>query len=196
MNKPKFILASKSPRRAELLQNIGVDFKVEVSGADESRISKDLPPHIYVQELAVLKGTAVSEHFGKEHFVIAADTVVVFENEIIGKPQDADDAKRILKLLSDNTHRVYTGYSVTNAANVHTASGCEMTEVHFKELTDAEIDSYIASGEPFDKAGAYGIQGAGGLFADEIHGDFFNVVGLPLCALNKLMIKEFNISLR
>lgn len=196
MKNPKFVLASKSPRRAELLKNIGVDFSVKVSGADESQIPKDLPPNIYVQELAVLKGTAVSEEFGGGSYVIAADTVVVFDGEIIGKPKDKADARRILKLLSNNTHKVYTGYSVTDAANVHTASGCEVTDVHFKELTDGEIDAYIATGEPLDKAGAYGIQGTGSLFADEIRGDFFNVVGLPLCALNKLMIKEFNISLR
>lgn len=196
MKNPKFVLASKSPRRAELLKNLGVDFSVKVSGADESQIPKDLPPNIYVQELAVLKGTAVSEEFGGGSYVIAADTVVVFDGEIIGKPKDKADARRILKLLSNNTHKVYTGYSVTDAANVHTASGCEVTDVHFKELTDGEIDAYIATGEPLDKAGAYGIQGAGSLFADEIRGDFFNVVGLPLCALNKLMIKEFNISLR
>lgn len=195
MKSPKFILASKSPRRAELLKNLGVDFNTKVSGADEDQIPKDLPPHIYVQELAVLKGTAVSEECDKG-FVIAADTVVVFDGEIIGKPKDKADARRILKLLSNNTHKVFTGYSVTDAGNLHTASGCEVTEVHFKELTDGEIDAYVASGEPLDKAGAYGIQGAGSLFADEIHGDFFNVVGLPLCALNKLMIKEFNISLR
>lgn len=196
MKNPKFVLASKSPRRAELLKNLGVDFSVKVSGADESQIPKDLPPNIYVQELAVLKGTAVSEEFGGGSYVIAADTVVVFDGEIIGKPKDKADARRILKLLSNKTHKVYTGYSVTDAANVHTAAGCEVTDVHFKELTDGEIDAYIATGEPLDKAGAYGIQGAGSLFADEIRGDFFNVVGLPLCALNKLMIKEFNISLR
>lgn len=196
MKNPKFVLASKSPRRAELLKNLGVDFSVKVSGADESQIPKDLPPNIYVQELAVLKGTAVSEEFGGGSYVIAADTVVVFDGEIIGKPKDKADARRILKLLSNKTHKVYTGYSVTDAANVHTVAGCEVTDVHFKELTDGEIDAYIATGEPLDKAGAYGIQGAGSLFADEIRGDFFNVVGLPLCALNKLMIKEFNISLR
>ena len=196
MNKPKFVLASKSPRRCELLKNIGVEFEVCVSGADEDQIPKDLPPHLYVQELAVIKGTFVSDNFKKGAYVIAADTVVVHNGEIIGKPKDREDAKRILNALSNSTHFVYTGFSVTDAANAHTASGYEVTEVHFKELTDAEIEAYIDSGAPFDKAGAYGIQGVAGLFVDKINGDFFNVVGLPLCALNNLLIKEFNISLQ
>lgn len=195
MNKPRFILASKSPRRSELLGNIDVDFEVSVSDADEDKIPKTLPPHLYVQELAVLKGTSVAAEYKKGCYVIAADTVVVYNGEIIGKPADAEDAKRILSALSGNTHFVYTGFSVTDAANMHTVSGYEATEVHFKDLSDGEIDDYIASGAPFDKAGAYGIQGRAGLFVDTIRGDFFNVVGLPVCALNKLMIKEFNISL-
>ncbi len=195
MSKPRFILASKSPRRSELLGNIDVDFEVSVSDADEDKIPKTLPPHLYVQELAVLKGTSVASGYKKGCYVIAADTVVVYNGEIIGKPADAEDAKRILSALSGNTHFVYTGFSVTDAANMHTVSGYEATEVHFKDLEDREIDDYINSGAPFDKAGAYGIQGRAGLFVDGIKGDFFNVVGLPVCALNKLMIKEFNISL-
>lgn len=195
MKKQRFILASKSPRRSELLGNIDVEFEISVSNADEDIIPKTLAPQMYVQELAVLKGTAVASEYKKGCYVIAADTVVVFNGEIIGKPKDADDARRILTELSGNTHYVYTGYSVTDASNMHTASDYEMTEVHFKELTEKEIDEYIASGAPFDKAGGYGIQGRAGLFVDSIKGDFFNVVGLPLCGLNKLMIKEFNISL-
>lgn len=195
MSKPRFILASKSPRRSELLGNIDVDFEVSVSNADEDKIPKTLSPQLYVQELAVLKGTSVAAEYKKGCYVIAADTVVVYNGEIIGKPKDAGDAKHILTELSGNTHYVYTGYSVTDAANMHTASDYEMTEVYFKELTDEEIDDYIATGAPFDKAGGYGIQGRAGLFVDSIKGDFFNVVGLPLCGLNKLMKKEFNISL-
>lgn len=195
MSKPRFILASKSPRRSELLQNAEVEFEVAVSGADEDKIPKDLPPHIYVQELAVLKGTSVASDYKKGCYVIAADTVVVHDGEIIGKPKDAADARRILLSLSADTHFVYTGFSVTDAANMHTVSGYEMTEVHFKKLSDDEIDAYIDTGAVYDKAGAYGIQGRAGLFVDYIKGDFFNVVGLPVCALNKLMIKEFNISL-
>ncbi len=193
--KPRFVLASKSPRRKELLENLDVKFEVSVSNADEDKIPKSLPPQLYVQELAVLKGTAVANDFKAGHYIIAADTVVVFEGDIIGKPKDKADAKRILSALSGKSHYVYTGFSVTDAANMHTASGYECSEVHFKELTDNEIDAYIATGAPMDKAGAYGIQGRAGLFVDEIKGDFFNIVGLPLCGLNNLMIKEFNISL-
>ncbi len=195
MSKPRLILASKSPRRCELLRNTDTEFEVCVSGADEDKIPKDLPPQLYVQELAVLKGTSVADGYGKNCYVIAADTVVVHNDQIIGKPKDAADAKRILTSLSGDTHFVYTGFSVTDASNMHTVSGFEVTEVHFKDLSETEIDEYIASGAPFDKAGGYGIQGRAGLFADSIKGDFFNVVGLPLCALNNLMVKEFNISL-
>lgn len=195
MSKSRLVLASKSPRRSELLENLGVEFEVKVSGADEDGIPRTLPPHIYVQELAVLKGTAVAADCKRGIFVIAADTVVVCDGEIIGKPKDQDDAYRMLKMLSGREHYVYTGFSVTDASNMMTVSGYEMTEVHFKELSETEIEQYIESGEPFDKAGGYGIQGKASLFVDSIKGDFFNVVGLPLCALNNLMIKEFNISL-
>ena len=195
MSKPKFVLASKSPRRSELLQNIGVEFEVIVSGADESEIPATLPPHIYVQELAVLKGTAVAADCRIGRLVIAADTVVVCDGEIMGKPKDAEDAYRMLKMFSGREHYVYTGFSVSDSSNMMTVSGYEMTEVHFKELSDDEINEYINSGECFDKAGGYGIQGKASLFVDSIKGDFFNVVGLPLCALNNLLIKEFNISL-
>lgn len=195
MEKVKFVLASKSPRRYELLKNLGLDFLVAISGADESGVPKDLPPELYVQELAVLKGTSMSSRYAKGYFVIAADTVVVYNGEIIGKPVDEADAERILKMLSGNTHKVYTGFSVTDAGNGKTVSGYEVTDVHFRELSDEEIADYIASKAPFDKAGAYGIQGRAGLFADRIDGDFFNVVGLPLCALGNLIKKEFNISL-
>jgi len=195
MDKIKFVLASKSPRRCELLKNLGVDFEVSVSGADESKVPKDLPPQLYVQELAVIKGTSVAEQYKKGCYIIAADTVVVYDGEIIGKPKDSEDAKRMLSMFSGNTHRVYTGFSVTDAGSGKTVSDYEMTEVHFKELSDSEMDAYIASGEPFDKAGGYGIQGRAGLFVDSITGDFFNVVGLPLCKLNNLIKKEFDILL-
>lgn len=195
MKKSKFILASKSPRRCELLKDMGVKFDIAVSDINENQVPKDLPPQLYVQELALLKGTSIGSGCGKGHYVIAADTVVVYNGEIIGKPVDDADARRMLKMLSGNTHQVYTGFSVTDTTDGKTASGYEVTEVHFRELDDDEIESYIDSKAPFDKAGGYGIQGRAGLFVDGIDGDYFNVVGLPLCALNELMKKEFNISL-
>lgn len=195
MSKSKFVLASKSPRRCELLRNLDVDFEVMVSGADESVVPKDLPPQLYVQELAVLKGTSVSSSCGKNRYVIAADTVVVYNGEIIGKPKDSQDAERMLSMFSGATHQVYTGFSITDSSSGKTVSGYELTEVRFRNLSREEKDAYISSGAPFDKAGGYGIQGRAGLFVEGIDGDFFNVVGLPICALNELMKKEFNISL-
>ena len=195
MKNTKLVLASKSPRRCELLKNLGVPFEISVSGADESKISKELSPQMYVQELAVLKSTSVAQNFKKGAYTIGADTVVVLNGEIIGKPRDREDAVRILTLLSGREHYVYTGFSVTDCSDGRTVSGYEVTEVHFKELTIEEINNYIDTEPPYDKAGAYGIQGKAGLFVDSIKGDFFNVVGLPLCSLNNLMKKEFNISL-
>lgn len=195
MENIKFVLASGSPRRKELLENLKVKFDVVVSDADEENVPKDLPPQLYVQELAVIKGTSVAAGLGKNEYVIAADTIVVCNGEIIGKPRDEADAVRILQMLSGNTHSVYTGFSVTEAKNGKTVSGYEVTAVHFRELSEGEIADYISSGEPYDKAGAYGIQGRAGIFIDRIDGDFFNVVGLPLCALNNMIKKEFNISL-
>ncbi len=195
MKKPLFVLASKSPRRSELLKNLGVEFDIAVSDVDESKIPKDLPPKLYVQELALLKGTSIGAGCGAGKYVIAADTVVVFDGEIIGKPTDEADARRMLNMMSGATHEVYTGFSVTDSTTGMTVSGYEMTKVRFRQLSDAEIDDYIASGTPYDKAGGYGIQGRASLFVEGIDGDYFNVVGLPLNALNELMKKEFNISL-
>ena len=195
MENRKIVLASKSPRRAELLKNIKTEFEIRVSDADESKIPKDLHPKMYVQELAVLKSTSVAPLCSKNSLVIGADTVVVYNDEIIGKPKDREDAVRILSMLSGRTHCVYTGFSVTDAKSGHTVSGYEKTEVRFKNLTIDEIESYTDVEPPYDKAGAYGIQGRASLFAESIEGDFFNVVGLPLCALNNLLIKEFEFSL-
>ena len=195
MKKKKIVLASKSPRRLELLNNLNTDFQVMVSDADESKVPKDLSPQMYVQELAVLKCTSVASKCKKDCIIIGADTIVLHRGEIIGKPKDREDAVKILSRLSGNTHYVYTGFAVTDCADGKTVSGYEMTEVHFKELTLGEIEKYIDDEPPFDKAGAYGIQGRAGLFVDWLKGDFFNVVGLPICALNNLMTKEFNITL-
>lgn len=195
MKNKRIVLASKSPRRLELLKNLNLDFEVKVSDADESKVPKKLSPQMYVQELAVLKCTSVASKCKKDSIIIGADTIVLHKGEIIGKPKDREDAIKILSRLSGNVHYVYTGFAVTDCADGKTVSGYEMTEVHFKELTLNEIEKYIEEEPPFDKAGAYGIQGRAGLFVDWIRGDFFNVVGLPICALNNLMIKEFNITL-
>jgi len=161
---------------------------------DESSIT-DLPPEKVVVELALLKATNVAKYFRGNTYVIGADTVVCLDGEILGKPQNIDDAKRMLRLLSGKKHSVYTGYCVAHCKSGAIVSKYEKTDVYFKELSDREIDAYIKTREPMDKAGAYGIQERGSLFVEKIEGDYFNVVGLPLCALAKLFHDEFEINL-
>lgn len=192
MGKPGLILASASPRRRELLEQVGAAFAVVVSDTDESVVPHDLPPELYVQELAMLKATAVAKQQEKGYLVIGADTVVVRGGEILGKPADAADAARMLRLLSGREHDVYTGIAVCDSTDLHTVCHAERTKVRFRPIDEAEIAAYIATGEPMDKAGAYGIQQRGSLFVTGVTGDFSNVVGLPLCALFTLLKREFD----
>ena len=194
MSNPMFVLASKSPRRRELLKKIGVQAELMVASVDESVI-KDLPPENTVTELALLKATDVAKYFRGDTYVIGADTVVCIDGEILGKPKNIEDAKRMLRLLSGRSHEVYTGYCIVHCKSGVAVSKYEKTEVFFKELSDREIDAYVKTREPMDKAGAYGIQEKGSLFIEKIDGDYFNVVGLPVCALAKLFSKEFGINL-
>lgn len=181
----RLVLASASPRRKELLGRIVPSFDCIPAFVDEE-IDPDLKPREAVQELALRKAQAVSE---KEQpaFVIGADTIVVFEEDIFGKPKDRDEAYRMLKRLSGNTHSVYTGVAVVygNKQEVF----FEETKVTFWDLADGDIDHYISTGEPFDKAGAYGIQGFGATLVKGIEGDFFNVVGLPIARLYRTLKK-------
>ncbi|RIW37771.1 septum formation inhibitor Maf [Bacillus salacetis] len=173
---PNLILASGSPRRKELLQQIHLSFSIEVSNADES-FSQDLPPDEVVMELAERKAVSIAaENPGS--FVIGSDTVVVFNGEILGKPSDSDHAKEMLRMLSGKTHFVYTGVAIVKDQTEKMFY--KKTEVTFWELTEEEIDMYAASGEPLDKAGGYGIQGLGAFLVKEISGDYFSVVGLPV----------------
>ena len=168
------ILASQSPRRAEILRAAGIDFEVRPAGVPEVRL-----PHegaaAYVRRLAREKAGAVQ--CGAADIVLAADTVVVVDGEVLEKPADAGDAARMLRLLSGREHQVVTGYCIDGVV------GVEVTTVRFVELADDEIADYIASGEPMDKAGAYAIQGLASKFIDRIEGDYFNVVGLPVAAV-------------
>ena len=174
----KIILASKSPRRKEILEAMGVGFEIDVADVDE-RVSDTLSPVEAVCEISERKAKAVSQrHEGEDCIVISADTVVVIDGRIIGKPKDAEDAFNILKSLSGRTHEVYTGFTVCSEGKSKT--DFEVTKVHFKQLCDDDIRRYIATGEPMDKAGAYGIQQKGNLFVDYIHGDYYNVVGFPI----------------
>ena len=183
----KFILASASDRRKELLLRVISDFEVKISDFDEGtvEVSKDIEK--YVKTLAEGKAKSVALNCTNDSIIIGADTIVVIDDNILGKPKDKDDAFRMLKLLSNNVHRVYSGVTVINNEKQVMKSECLYTEVYFSELSDEEIWRYIDTGECLDKAGAYGIQGYGGVFVEKINGCYYNVVGLPLNLLNKMI---------
>ncbi len=186
----KVLLASGSPRRVELLKGCGFDVKVHPSGADESYGDLTNPEEI-AKLLALRKAQAVRDIAEDGEYIIAADTSVVTDGMILGKPKDAADARRMLKLLSGRTHEVYTGIAVIKDGRASTA--CEITEVHFAELSDGMISDYIKTGEPLDKAGAYGIQHYGAALVEGINGDYFNVVGLPLNRLFRILSDDFGV---
>ncbi len=168
------ILASGSPRRHELLTSLGVEFKVIVSNIEEI-LNEELPIHEQVMDLAKQKAEALGI---EDELILAADTIVVIDDEILGKPRDEDDAFRMLKRLSGNEHFVYTGCCFKNGSKYDLFY--EETKIRFKSLSDEVIKSYIATKEPMDKAGAYGIQGLGGKLIDSYVGDYYNVMGLPI----------------
>ena len=173
----KLVLASRSPRRTELLDRAGWPHEVMVAGIDESvRPQEDAAT--YVQRLARSKAEAVAERL-KEGLVLGADTTVVIDNEILGQPRDDADAKRMLSLLNGKWHEVLTGVALVRVGG-ETRVAHETTRVRFSEMSENEIDWYVSSGEPVDKAGAYGIQGKAALFIEEIEGDYFNIMGLPI----------------
>ena len=192
-----FILASGSPRRKELLELMGLEFKVIVSQADEDSVSKDLKPELYVQELALLKASATAKEVlrNKNAVIISADTIVTLDGQILGKPKDEDDAFNMLSKLSGREHEVYTGYCVMRISDGKAVCGKVRTKVKFKDLSDDKIRGYINSGEPMDKAGAYGIQGLGSILIEKIDGDYFNVVGLPISALADTLEDEMDIKI-
>lgn len=180
----KLILASNSPRRAEILKQGGFSFEKRVADTDETLPNGILPAEA-VEVLAQRKGRAVPR--AADEVLLAADTVVALDGRILGKPADSADAEAMLKMLSGRTHSVFTGVYITDGEReflFHTE-----TRVTFYPLTQAEVAAYVQSGEPMDKAGAYGIQGRGALFVEKIDGDYFNVVGLPLAKTAK-MLKE------
>ena len=175
------ILASKSPRRQELIRNITEDFEVIVSPVEEV-LPAGVAPEDAPVYLSSLKARAVAaEH--PDRLVIGADTVVILDGEVLGKPVDADDAFRMLRMLSGRVHTVITGCCLISGGRERTFS--QSTRVEFYPLTDREIADYIATGEPFDKAGSYGIQGKGMLLVKGIEGDYFNVMGLPVGGLKR-----------
>lgn len=181
------ILASGSPRRKELLARTGRTFRVVVSDADEIA-PKDMAPVDVAMHNARAKALAVASGQLASATVIGADTIVVLDGRVFGKPLDERDAHRMLRELSGKTHQVITGVALAHEGNCETFA--EVTDVCFRELFDAEITAYIATGEPLDKAGAYGIQGAAGAFVDHIEGDYDNVVGLPVARLERALDLE------
>lgn len=176
------ILASASPRRQELLKLIFDDFTVEPADIDET-VRKTIELEQYPEYLALKKSRHIAEKHPIDNVVIGCDTGVFINDIMLGKPKDKEQAREMLKILSGRTHKVITGCSIFyKGQNI---SFSEVTEVEFYHLTDSEIDEYIATGEPMDKAGAYGIQGKGALLVKRIKGDFYNVVGLPVAALKQ-----------
>lgn len=175
----KLILASSSPRRAEILANAGLPFSVLSSAVDESPYPGEAPAAL-VQRLANAKADLVTARAVGPAIVVAADTIVVLDDKILGKPASLEDARHMLQQLSGRTHSVLTGVALIRLPDGERRQFIESTLVHFRPITDQEISSYLASEEPLDKAGAYAIQGQAGRYVPRIEGCYFNVVGLPL----------------
>lgn len=174
----QLILASQSPRRKELLGLFHIPFTVRVADIDET-MDPGKAPADEVARVSKLKALAVARD--TEDVVIAADTIVVLDGQVLGKPADASHAKAMLTALSGRDHQVMTGVTVLKGETCLTHT--EITDIHFRSLTQKEIGDYVATGEPMDKAGAYGIQGGAALFAEKLQGDYYNVMGLPVCRL-------------
>lgn len=184
-NLPKIILASGSPRRSEILTSVGWNFEKSVADIDESELDGETPEN-YVQRLAKSKAEKVAENF-PDRFVLGADTTVVINDQIIGKPVDLDDARRMIEMLSGNWHEVLTGVAfVRNGASI---VGLQSTKVKFDEMSAEEIKFLVEKGEPLDKAGAYAVQAQAALFIEKIEGDYWNVVGLPVNLVYNLFRK-------
>ena len=183
LNRP-LILASGSPRRKEILETMGLSYIGDVSDADETFFAD---PEALVVELSRRKASAVADKHNNS-IILAADTLV-FCKTVLGKPQNTNQAREMLRNLSGNWHSVYTGVTMIDTQTGKTLSKADITRVHFVKLTDSEIDAYIATKEPMDKAGAYGIQGMGGMFIDKIEGSYSNVVGLPMALVRQMLLE-------
>ena len=190
----KIILASQSARRRDILENLGIKFDIKVSSVDES-MSDVLTPGENVETVSMRKAAAVAEELGitesDDTLVIASDTVVVCDNTILGKPRDKAHATEMMRMLSGRRHSVISGIAVIYRGK--RVFSHEETEVEFRSLTDAEIEAYVSTDEPYDKAGGYGIQDKAAIFVRGIHGDYLNVVGLPVFKLFRILENEFGI---
>ena len=190
---PKFkiLLASTSPRRIQLLRNLYLPFEVKTPRIIEPQILSD--PRSSVIQNSLLKAQSVLDDI-RDGYIVAADTIVVKDDLILGKPQDEEEARKMLSTLSGTTHVVFTGVTVINSATGETVSDVAEAVVYMKKLSDEEISTYVESGEPMDKAGAYGIQGYGSMIIERIEGCYFNVMGLPMSLLHDLF-KKLNVNL-
>jgi len=188
----EIILASGSPRRLELLEMIGIkDFKVIADTADEV-LTAGISPEEQVKKLSFQKAQNVARRCSKNDIIIAADTLVYLGKKPLGKPESRTDAENMLRKLSGQKHSVYTGVTLLKGDLV--ISEAEKTDVYFRDITEIEINAYVETGEPMDKAGAYAAQGGAAVFIKRIEGEFFNVMGLPLCRLSE-MLKDFGVTL-
>ncbi len=187
INDKRLILASASPRRAEILRAVGWQFEKDAADIDETERQGENPAD-YVQRLAVEKALAVAANYD-DALILGADTTVVIENQIIGKPRDLADARRMLRMLSGKWHEVLTGIALVKTAEgkSETKIGLQRTRVKFVEMTDAEIEFLVENGSPLDKAGAYAVQAQAALFIERIEGDYWNVVGLPVSLVYELL---------
>lgn len=183
----KIVLASKSLRRKQILEQAGLKFSVDVSNFDEKTVSAKKPGEL-VKLLSLAKANAVADKY-KDAIIIGSDTVVVLGKEILGKPETKRQAKEMLKKLSGKTHFVFSGYAIIDTKDNKTISGYVETKVKFKDLTDKEISTYVTKCEVLDKAGAYAIQDKAAVFIEYIQGDYLSVVGLPLAAVYKALSK-------
>ena len=193
--RPDIILASQSARRRAILENLGVDFRVIVSHANED-LDEGTEPGRYVEILSVRKAEAVREELSRlvdieDPLIIASDTVVVCDGKILGKPADKAEATAMLRMLSGRKHCVISGIAVIYRGK--TVFSHELTEVEFREVSDDEIEAYVSTDEPYDKAGGYGIQDKASVFVRGINGDYHNVVGLPVFRLFRLLSESFGI---
>lgn len=181
----KLILASQSPRRRQLLEQMGLtEFDIRPARGEE-HMEAHLPPDRLAEALALAKAREVAAQAGPEDIVIGADTIVTLDRQVLGKPHSPEQAAEMLAALSGRSHLVYTGLAVLRGGEEIVCH--EGTKVRFRPLTGAEIRAYVATGEPMDKAGAYGIQGRGALLVEAIEGDYYNVMGLPVCRLGQIL---------
>ncbi|MBI4334198.1 MAG: septum formation protein Maf [Chloroflexi bacterium] len=191
MDQQRIVLVSASPRRKELLRQIGLDFVVDPGGYEEELPRRSPSPHGLARRLSLEKARHAAGRHTKA-LLIAADTIVALDGRILGKPGSPPAAGRMLKALSGRAHLVVTGFTILDTGSGKSRTGSVETTVYLKKLSLEEINAYVGSGEPLDKAGAYGIQGLGAVIVDRIEGDYFNVVGLPLSALAGAL-KEFGV---